>query len=292
MGATECFRTNAAYSLYGVLKGQDDNGCTQGTFINSFFTTAGVEAFTQSMVATGQISFSAGNTAHNNDGDDGEENGNYFPGGVSSLCQTDANDNGRLLGEDEDNIQHNTKYNSDLDSTGLTCYKKMFVKKIFQGPYCDRTSKQTTVDDLSTFNAEINGAQCIPIYDSSSKNGNNQDNNDDEGGSLSLLYNSQSCDIREYPHGCPDPFAKLKQYAAASEKAVSNTYHSTRSNAIRGFSILFLVLGGILILCAIVIYLRRSRLARLRAIKRKIKQTSLGRKQGKVGDSEQENTSD
>jgi hypothetical protein len=39
MGRTPCYRANAAYSLYGVLKGslqtQYNQGCRKGTFINS-----------------------------------------------------------------------------------------------------------------------------------------------------------------------------------------------------------------------------------------------------------------
>jgi hypothetical protein len=276
MGMTECFRANAAYSLYGVLKGQKDNGCTQGTFINSFFTTAGVEAFTQSMVATGKISFSGGS----NDDQDGD-----YPGGITSVCQTE--DDGRLLAEDGGNT-HNTRVNSGAVSAGLTCNKKKFVKKSFNDPSCDPTSSQKILNTLTTFNAEINEAHCIPIYSSSDGYNEDQDQHDDGGSALSLLYNSQSCDIREYPYGCPDPFFTLKRYAIASEQAAEREYNSKRSNRIRGVSIMFLVLGGLFILCAILIYLRRSRLARLRAIKRKIKQKALGRKQGKGDNIEHE----
>ena len=36
---TQAFRANTAYSLYGVLKGDFSlRSCTQGTYINSFFT--------------------------------------------------------------------------------------------------------------------------------------------------------------------------------------------------------------------------------------------------------------
>jgi len=47
MGRTQCFKANAAYSLYGVLKGESEgsNPCKKKTYINSFFTTFGVESF-------------------------------------------------------------------------------------------------------------------------------------------------------------------------------------------------------------------------------------------------------
>ena len=56
LGLTECYRANVAYTLYGVLKGAEDMGCSKGTFINSFFSTSGIEYFTASMAASG-VSF-------------------------------------------------------------------------------------------------------------------------------------------------------------------------------------------------------------------------------------------
>lgn len=256
MGATECFRANAAYSLYGVLSGQRDTGCTQQNFVNSFFTSTGVEAFTQSMVSTGRITFSGGNT------DDAD--GDSYPGGVSSVCQTNDANNNRLL--EGNSIAHNTKYNSGVGSTGLTCSGKKFVMKTFKDPFCDLSSSQKTVSSLNTFNSQIQKAHCIPIY--SSNSGNNQNY---EEGALSLLYNSHSCSIRENPTACPDPFGSLKRYALASEKAVNKTLYSKQSRTIRAFSILFMVLGLLFIMCSVLVYLRRSRLSRLRAMTRKMK---------------------
>ena len=49
MGRTPCFRAQAAFSLYGIPKDHMDislsgSKCHKATFINSFFTTLGVEA--------------------------------------------------------------------------------------------------------------------------------------------------------------------------------------------------------------------------------------------------------
>ena len=47
MGSTACFRAQAAFSLYGIPKdhsGSTGSKCHKATFINSFFTTMGVEA--------------------------------------------------------------------------------------------------------------------------------------------------------------------------------------------------------------------------------------------------------
>jgi hypothetical protein len=38
LGSTMCFRANAAYSLYGVLHGDEDLGCHKKRYIKSFFS--------------------------------------------------------------------------------------------------------------------------------------------------------------------------------------------------------------------------------------------------------------
>jgi hypothetical protein len=49
MGCTQCFRANVAYSLYGVKTDKDapssGSACLSPYYINSFFTTAGIESF-------------------------------------------------------------------------------------------------------------------------------------------------------------------------------------------------------------------------------------------------------
>ncbi|GKY94290.1 hypothetical protein MPSEU_000394800 [Mayamaea pseudoterrestris] len=258
MGSTECFRANAAYSLYGVLKGQKDTGCSPENFVNSFFTTSGVEAFTQSVVNSGKISFSS-NSRYTND-DDGEED---LPGGISSTCYENGGNN-RDLGDNYGSVNHNTKYNSGQTSYGLACNGKKFAIKTFKGSYCDHTASQKTSDSLSTFNSEMHQAQCVPIYSSSSYK-QNKDNSP-----LNVLYNSRSCSIREYPGLCPDPFSKLKQYAAAEERAVARTYSTKQSRTIRAIAILLIVLGVLLVALSTLIYLRRSRLSRLRAMRKRL----------------------
>jgi hypothetical protein len=256
MGSTECFRANAAYTLYGVLKGQKDTGCSPGNFINSFFTTAGVEAFTKSVAETGQVKF-ASSLSNNDDG--GE-----YPGGVTSTCYENGNNN-RDLGDNYGSVAHNTKYNSGQTSYGLACNGKKFALKSFKGSYCDNTVSQKVTDSLYTFNSEMHQAQCISIYSSKNYNQNKQDDTP-----LNLLYKSQTCSIREYPGLCPDPYNKLGNYASAEERAVVRAYSTRQSRAIRAIAILLLVLGILLVLLATLIFLRRSRLSRLRNIRRRL----------------------
>jgi len=64
---------NAAYSLYGVLSGDNSKGCNRDTYINSFFTTEGVEAFTS---AFGYVGVQNDSRRHLEDGDDADEGEN------------------------------------------------------------------------------------------------------------------------------------------------------------------------------------------------------------------------
>lgn len=260
MGFTECFRANAAYSLYGVLKGKKDTGCTSSNFIQSLFTTTGVEAFTRSVAATGKVSFSNSNA----NGEDGED----VPGGISSTCYQNSNNKNRDL---EESIQHNTRYNSGATSYGLACNGKKFAMKTFKSAFCDADSSQKTNDHLSIFNTEIQHAKCIQIY-SSKYSGNT--NYDDDNDPLHLLSTSQTCSIRDYPGLCPDPYLKLSHYAAAEERAYARTYNKRQTRTIRAFAILFMTLGCLLLVLSLLVYIRRSRLSRLRNLRRRFRAKS------------------
>jgi hypothetical protein len=73
-----------AYSLYGALKGNDDNGCTRGNYIHSFFTNYCVDAFEPVMEAAGTFSEDDEDSysAECQDGDaDADADGNDADGG-------------------------------------------------------------------------------------------------------------------------------------------------------------------------------------------------------------------
>jgi hypothetical protein len=76
------FRANAAYySLYGygVLKGNNDDGCTSGSYINSFFANYRVDAFEPVIEAAGIFSEdnedSCSTECKDGDGNDADEGG-------------------------------------------------------------------------------------------------------------------------------------------------------------------------------------------------------------------------
>jgi hypothetical protein len=206
MGYTHCFRANAAYSLYGVLKGNSDDGCTSGTYINSFFTNYGVDAFEPVMEAAGV--FSEDNedsyTAECQDGDDDDGNdgndadGGGYGGGTSYANKGD---------------------NMGSTSYGMSCNGNQFVTKKFRGRYCDGKDEIKVTNLLESFNEAIEQVECVQVY-----SGSNGDNNGD-GGSIAsdLLSYSKACSIREFPSQCPDPFGKLLKYTRTLECATGTT---------------------------------------------------------------------
>jgi hypothetical protein len=243
MGMTECLRAQVAYSLYGVKKGEEDKGCGKGTFINSFFTTGGLEYFVESM-ATAGVSFS--------EADDQAD--------ITSDCQQvqNNNNNGRKVAEQEnvDYTANNQKINEGASSMGVGCSDKSFALKTYQGAYCDSLSGSEVSDAMSTFNKEISQAQCIVIYDASAAaaaqdDGNNQNNNNNNDGSaLTVLQYSQACDVRMFPKQCPDPYGKIHKAVSAQSNSLARSTNPRKQMVKTVFSWLLLGFGIIFWLAA------------------------------------------
>jgi hypothetical protein len=202
MGYTHCFRANAAYSLYGVLKGNNDNGCSSGTYINSFFTNYGVDAFFPVMEAAGVISeddedsySSECQDGDDDDGDDDADGGGY--GGGTSYA--------------------NKGENMGSTSYGMSCNANQFVTKKFRGGNCVGQDEVEVTDNLESFNQAIEQVECVQVY--SSSNNNNNNNEDDDQIATELLSSSKACSLREFPDQCPDPYGKLIRYTRALECA-------------------------------------------------------------------------
>lgn len=239
MGSTECFRANAAFSLYGVLHGKEDKGCGRKTFINSFFTTYGVETFAQALSDLG-LTFQS-----TNDG------GNDYPGGVSSECVSEeANNNA------DDSTSHNAKNGAGYTSTGLGCYKNSFAMKLFKGQFCDTREEIRVSDKLASFNSDIQQATCVPIYSA----------DEGENSALDVLLYSSACSIREFPNVCPDPYGKLAAYSRSDAKALATAASPTRERVKTAFSWILLIIGSILLLFSMNVALRRARRSRRKSV--------------------------
>jgi hypothetical protein len=207
MGRTPCYRANVAYSLYGIPKGQDtpENPCQQNQYINSFFTTHGVETFAESM-------------------------GIEDYGDATDQCTVYSGGDDNANGDDGNTAVTNARLYPDYSSYTTTCATDgSFVQSLFQGSYCTTGSGEdgvTVLGELEEFNSAVENMECVQVYSSyDDQNNNNNNNNANEGegneedggneggsGIYGLLSYSDACSTFEYPNTCPDPFAAKHSY--------------------------------------------------------------------------------
>jgi hypothetical protein len=247
MGLSECFRANVAYSLYGVLQGEEDKGCNKHTFINSFFTTSGVSTFTNYM-ATAGVAFT-----------EVEEGAAE----ISSSCEAVQNENNgeQAEGAVENTNYNNVKVNAMSTSSGVGCADRsnQFVMKSYGGAYCDEREVLEVTDTLDTFNKDLSQVNCIAIYDDEAvadEEGNQQNNN---GGATALLAYSEPCNVHLYSSQCPDPYGKIGRDAAASAHTMAFNEHPRREVVKTVFSWLLMCFGWVLIGTSGLVYFRKMK---------------------------------
>ena len=172
MGRTFCFRAQAAFSLYGIPKdssGSIGSKCHKATFINSFFTTMGVEALADPL----GVDTSYGNSYCTV----------YPPGDNDADAEDDAEDEG------DRNDKSNWSNFAAYTSSGTGCQNNRFVTDTYGGGSCDGNAYIKTTDTLDNFNKALDNLDCVQIYDSSSDyeydgdygggDGDGEDNHDD-----------------------------------------------------------------------------------------------------------------
>lgn len=246
MGLSECFRANVAYSLYGVLEGEEDKGCNKNTFINSFFTTSGISTFTNYMTTAGAV------FTETEDG----------AAAVSSDCQAVQNENNGEQAADEATSSNNVKVNAMSTSYGVGCADRSnhFVMKTYGGAYCDEREALEVTDTLDTFNNDLSQVNCIAIYDSAAvanEEGNQQNNNG--GSATGLLTYSEPCNVHLFSSQCPDPYGKLSREARASAHTMAFNDHPRREVVKTVFSWLLMCFGWILIGTSGLVYFRKMK---------------------------------
>ena len=226
LGHTQCFKANSAYSLYGILKdtsAEQENGsyCHKGTFINSFFTTAGVEVIAQA--------FGLGSYLQADDG------GGNYTAMPSSQCSyvspydddDDANQNDQQdddgdeeeEGDPGDEDRENQGYfdYTDYTSYGTGCLRRRFVLDQFQGAFCTSAKFQETVDTFDTFNQAVESMGCTQIYSGSYNRERKLEDEED----YDLLSNSKACSFKLHPNECPDPYGLVDKYERNLDKALA-----------------------------------------------------------------------
>jgi len=193
------------------LKGDRDTGCNGRTYINSFYTTSGIETFTKAMAASGKSIFY----------------GENYDEAVTSECFTPEEEQSNSADNGGDGNNNGIKINPHEISYGFGCsagrQKGRFVLQSFRGQMCDGNDVVEVVDELDSLNKEIRQISCENIYNSedyvdNEKNGDNS--NDNIENPISLLIKSRSCNIRDEIKSCPDPFGKLKRYSNKLDHAL------------------------------------------------------------------------
>jgi hypothetical protein len=244
MGLSECFRANVAYSLYGVLKGEEDKGCNKNTFINSFFTTTGISTFTDYMTYAGATFTETDDNAV----------------AISSDCQAVANENGDANAAEQSSNVNNVKVNAMSTSYGIGCADKTnkFAMKSYSGAYCDEREVLKVTDTLDTFNGDMSQIQCVSIYDeAAAANDGNQQNNG--ASAIGILSYSEPCNVYLYSGECPDPYGKLNSDARASAHTMAFNDHPRREVVKIVFSWLLMGFGIVLIGTSALVYFRKMK---------------------------------
>ena len=204
LGKTQCFKANAAYSLYGVLKGQKaimkgGSYCHGDSFINSFFTTFGAESFAGPL-GLGVDTANSYCTSTSEDGEQykGSNDGNSGDNEEYADAQVDDD----YLGDDYAYYDFNR-----FTSTGTGCSAdKNFVTDFYSGAFCHGSNFNTTLNALTTFNEALRSFDCQQIYSSSSNGGGRrmeEDHNFEEMNPVQILSYSKSCSLTQYPEDCP-----------------------------------------------------------------------------------------
>lgn len=223
MGNTYCVRANVAFSLYGTAAGKE-GGCSRGTYINSFFTTGGVQAFVQAVSNNGINAVSSSTSS------------------VTSECQVTSNDN---YYEYYESYGNGEKIDPYATSIGLTCHGGNFRQSKFQSATCSLGSEQRVIDRLRSFNNDISDMKCIQIYDAST--GMDTASN--------LLSSSTAC--TSTVDDCPDPHGKLRKYTKNLWMSTVEKRSPVRTFFYRIFSWTLLASG--VLLCALSIEIMRRK---------------------------------
>lgn len=214
LGRTQCFRANVAYSLYGVKKGQSsDSPCSSSQYINSFFTTGGIESFGDNVGV------------------------DYTSYGVSTKCNATLNQ-----ANEDDNHQHNQLMYPEFTSTTLGCSASGdFISATFEGAFCGGNHFLSNDGEIADLNTDLQNLGCYQIYDSSTNTF-----------AASLLEFSAACSHTEYPTRCPDPYGvkrsrdqKLFKYAQSHYRAVPLIMPIMSSILLLGTMILFCLANGV-----------------------------------------------
>ena len=181
-GRTTTFRANAAYSLYGIKRGQTRiKKCSKATYINSFITNMGADTLL--------------NVLGRN---------NYDDTGYGHAYCYEVN---------QDNRDRDLASGDSISTTmGCSLTGDTFVMAKFQGSYCEGQYFLNTTDTMNTYNKAMKKVTCEKVWDYNKgyKKGERVETAAD-----TLLAASSACSNYMYNGRCPDPYGIGRRYKAA-----------------------------------------------------------------------------
>jgi hypothetical protein len=295
LGATPTYAANVAFSLYGALEGESFSGCNEDTFINSFTTNQGFEAFAQAIYYAGATSTD-------------------YSGSYSSECEGGAG----IVCSYNYGFAYGTFSTDTCDpsySTGVT-NSMSSMNQAFEAVQCLQIYDASTY--TSNNNNDDNNYNNRDLKEQENKDDKNAENGDEdrnlqndysnsyggsyggyggsyggnygyngyagygyngygynayannyynyEGTALSLLYYSNTCFIQNYfsPDGCPDPFGMLSEYQQNFNNGVRATmkidaFSTYRDNMNTGKK--YVKIGALMFMTALVMFLSEQLMA-------------------------------
>ncbi len=281
IGATPTYAANVAFSLYGSLAGETFEGCNEDTFINSFTTNQGFEAFAQAIYYAGVT-----------DTDYSESYSSECEGGAGIVCDYNYGFAYAYFSSDTCDPAYATGTSDSLS----------YMNSAFQAAQCIQIYDSATFsynynngdDDANNYNRDLKEQE--KEESKNVDNSNNDRNLEDAaaygnngysgygysgygynayannyynyyGTALSLLYYSNACFVQNYwstDSGCPDPYGVLSEYQQNFNKGVRmsmkiDTYGLYRANMQKGKK--YVKIGAVFFMTALVMFVAEQMMA-------------------------------
>jgi hypothetical protein len=211
LGATPSFAANVAYSLYGSLYGESFSGCNSDTFINSFTTNSGFEAFASAL-------YYAGATRS----DYSQSYSSACQGGSGIACDYSVGFASVTYSSDTCDPYYATSVTNNLGYMNSDFQSAKCVKIYDSSHYNSYAYSNNGYNNYNGYNNNNNNGYNNGANNYYYNNGYNNAYNNEysnyyqyHGTPLGLLYYSNACFIQNFwsPNGgCPDPYGKLQYY--------------------------------------------------------------------------------
>ena len=265
MGATPTYAANVAFSLYGSLEGESFSGCDANTFINSFTTNSGFEAFAQAI-------YYAGSSAT----DYSQSYSSECQGGSGVVCDYSYGFGYGTFSTDTCDPAYASSVSDSMP----------YMNQAFQSAQCVQiydgsSSNYNNYGNRDLKEQENNNSEKDRNLQNDYQYGYGYGDNGDYGGwsnyannyynyagtSLALLYYSNACFVQNYwaiDGGCPDPYGILEEYQQNFNKGVRKSmkvdlYSTYRDNMEEGKR--YVKIGAMLFMTALVLFLTEQLMA-------------------------------